>query len=134
MNIDKEIAIGIDLGGTKILAVLVKSNGNIIERVKTQTIFRKSNKEVLDKIIVTIDKVLERSNCSIIEISSIEIGAAGLVNPDAGVIYKAPNLKVLDNFNLRAPIEEKLRIHVFIENDVNVGTFGEYVLGAGRGT
>ena len=93
-----------------ILAALVDSNGNIIERVKTQAIFRKSNKEVLDKIIVTIDKVLERSNCSISEISLIGIGAGSLVDPDAGVIYKAPNLKVLDNFNLRAPIEEKLRI------------------------
>lgn len=132
MKRDNELAIGVDLGGTKILVALVNRKGKSSYSMKART-FSSSNSDIADRVIYMIHELLRKSGCGINAISAIGIGAAGLLDPDTGVIYESPNMKIKRDYDLKTPVEREFLVPVFVDNDVNLGTYGEYVFGAGKG-
>lgn len=124
--------VGIDLGGTKILAAVVTEEGTIIGRAKKRTRAEKGAMEVLERICATIRSAIESSGVSQSEIAAIGIGSPGPLDPESGIVVVAPNLG-WKNVNVKAALEGEFQIPTFVENDVNAGTLGEYHLGAGRG-
>ncbi len=129
----KKYAIGIDLGGTKILAGLVeKATGKVLFEVKNKTKKEKGNEKIADKILETLDELLKTADISINDISSIGLGLAGQVDREKGILINGINLEC-HNFNVKELIEEKYKIPVYIGNDVEVAALGELKYGAGRG-
>ena len=129
----KKYSIGIDLGGTKILAGIVeKESGKVLFEVKNKTKKEKGNKKITAKIIETLKELFETSNISKDEISSIGIGLAGQVEREKGILINAVNLDCKD-LNIKEILEEEFLLPVNIGNDVEVATFGELNFGAGRG-
>lgn len=128
----KNYSIGIDLGGTKILAgVVEKQTGKVIFEVKNKTKKEKGNKKITAKIIETLEELLRISNIDKNEISSVGIGLAGQVERNKGILINAVNLECKD-LNIKEILEEKFLIPVNIGNDVEVATFGELKFGAGK--
>lgn len=126
-------AIGIDLGGTKILTGLVdKENGHVEYFEKHKTRSENGSDYVVNKIIQSINELLEESRLDISQISSIGIGAPGQVNREKGILISAPNLNC-SNINLKAILERQFFIPTFIGNDVGTATLGEIKFGAGVG-
>ena len=129
----KKYSIGVDLGGTKILAGIVeKQTGKIVFEVKNKTKKEKGNKKITAKIIETIEELLNSSDIPGEEISSIGLGLAGQVDREKGILINAVNLDCKD-LNIKEILEEKFSIPVNIGNDVEVATFGELKFGAGIG-
>lgn len=129
----KKYSIGIDLGGTKILAGIVeKQTGKVIFEVKNKTKNQKGNKKIGEKILETLDELIENSDISIKEISSIGLGLAGQVDRENGILINAVNLECKD-FNIKELISKKYDIPIFCGNDVEVAALGELKFGAGRG-
>ena len=129
----KKYSIGIDLGGTKILAgVVEKASGKVVFEVENKTKKEKGNKKVTAKIIETIEELFCESKISKDEISSIGIGLAGQVERKEGVLINAVNLECKD-LHIKEILEEKFSLPVYIGNDVEVATFGELKFGAGKG-
>ena len=129
----KKYSIGVDLGGTKILAGIVeKQTGKIVFEVKNKTKKEKGNKKITAKIIETIEELLNSSDIPGEEISSIGLGLAGQVDREKGILINAVNLDCKD-LNVKEILEEKFSIPVNIGNDVEVATFGELKFGAGIG-
>lgn len=129
----QKLAIGIDLGGTKVLSALVdKTTGQVLYSVKKKTKKEKGTEKILQKIINSIEEILTENRLKKNDISSIGIGAAGQVDRKNGILIAAPNLDCF-NVELKKIIEEKFEIPVFIANDVEIATIGEFYFGAGRG-
>lgn len=129
----QKLAIGIDLGGTKILTALVdKTNGQVIHFIKKKTKKDKGTEKILSKIIDSIKEILEESHIKTNEIASIGIGAPGQVDREKGILIAAPNLDCF-NVNFKNILEKEFDISVFIANDVEIATMGELHFGAGRG-
>ncbi len=129
----KKYSIGVDLGGTKILAGIVeKQTGKVVFEVKNKTKKEKGNKKITAKIIETIEELLNSSDIPGEEISSIGLGLAGQVDREKGILINAVNLDCKD-LNVKEILEEKFLIPVNIGNDVEVATFGELKFGAGIG-
>ncbi len=129
----KKYSIGVDLGGTKILAGIVeKQTGKVVFEVKNKTKKEKGNKKITAKIIETIEELLNSSDIPGEEISSIGLGLAGQVDREKGILINAVNLDCKD-LNIKEILEEKFSIPVNIGNDVEVATFGELKFGAGIG-
>lgn len=124
--------IGIDLGGTKILAAVVDAEGRILARAKMRTQARRSSSQVIDRIAEAAQEAANSARVSFDRIAAIGIAAPGVLDAEAGVVRFAPNLGWRD-VPLAAALRQKLGVPVFLENDVNMGTLAEYVLGAGRG-
>jgi glucokinase len=129
----RELAVGVDLGGTKILAAVVADSGEVLARDKMRTRVERGASEVLERIAKCIRKAMEKSPIGEEKILAVGIGAPGPLNPDTGVLEAPPNLTGWKNVPLKAVLEERLGMQVFVENDVNVGTWGEYRKGAGVG-
>lgn len=129
----QNLAIGIDLGGTKILTALVdKTSGQVIHYVKKKTKKEKGQEKIVQKIINSIKTVLEEQQLEAKDISSIGIGAAGLVDRKNGILIAAPNLDCF-NLELKSIIENEFKTPVYIGNDVETATIGELYYGAGKG-
>ena len=128
----RNYVIGIDLGGTKISTALSDFQGNILNNVVVKTKADEGQIAVLNRIISTIELVIDKEGISIDEIEAIGIGSPGPLNVRTGVIIETPNLP-FKNFNVKKSIEDKFKVSVYLDNDANVATIGEFMFGAGRG-
>lgn len=128
----KKYVIGIDLGGTKISTALSDFEGNIVSNVVVPTKADEGEIPVLNRIISTIEEVIKKGKVTTGEIESIGIGSPGPLNANTGVIITTPNLPFKD-FNVTKPIKEKFDLPVYLDNDANVATIGEFMFGAGKG-
>ncbi len=126
-------SIGIDLGGTKILTGIVnKKTGEVISFIKKKTKKDKGAEKIVQKIINSINEVLENSQINPSEIDNIGIGVAGQIDREKGIIINAPNID-LNNIELKKILEKEFNKPVYLGNDVEIATIGEMYFGAGKG-
>lgn len=130
---NEDFVIGIDLGGTKINTAVVDFQGNLIEQVNVPTLASEGEEKVLNRIIYTVDKVLNKSDIKIKNIRAIGIGSPGPLNSKEGKIIITPNLP-FKNFNIINPIKKIYNVSTYLDNDANVAAIGEHIFGAGKGS
>ena len=129
----KRFAIGIDLGGTKILFGLVdRQSGEVVCTVKKKTKKEKGPEKIIKKMVEGISELLKESRVDKDEISSVGIGAAGQIDRKNGIIIGAPNLDCYD-LNIKQHIESEFTLPVFVGNDVEIAALGEMKFGAAKG-
>ena len=132
MAVNDDYVVGVDMGGTKILAAVIDAKGEIVQQAKRATKPKKGPEEVIERITRCIREAIDGAELKPSQIRAIGIGSPGPLDPETGVIIFAPNLG-WSNVPLKAKLEANLSIPTFVDNDVNVGTLGEYAFGAGRG-
>ena len=129
----KKYAIGIDLGGTKILTALVdRQTGEVVDYVKKKTKKEKGADNIIRKITESINELLDNNNLKQEEISSIGIGAAGQNDREKCNLIAAPNLDCY-NLNFREKLSPNFNIPIFLGNDVEIAAIGEMKFGAAKG-
>jgi glucokinase len=119
------MAIGVDIGGTKVAAGVVDENGQVLTRARRRTPSR--DPEHLVDVVVEIVRQLRTEN----DVEIVGVGAAGFIDAARSTVLFAPNLS-WRNAPLRAQISERLGIDVVIENDANAAAWGEFRFGAGE--
>ncbi len=124
--------VGVDMGGTKILAAVVDASGDILSTAKIPTQAKDDTSIVIDRIAECIQEAIQKSGVTTDTIQAIGIGAPGPLDPETGVVIFAPNLGWKD-VPLKTELESRVGIPTFVDNDVNVGTLGEHTYGAGKG-
>ncbi len=124
--------VAVDVGGTKILAVVVTGQRDIIARCKKKTKANKGMEAVLERVVRTIRGAVEEAHLRMEDIRAVGVGVPGPVDSTAGVIYSAPNLG-WGRVEVASLLGQQLGRPVFLGNDVNLCTLGESDLGAGRG-
>ncbi len=124
--------IGIDLGGTNIVAAVVDEKYNIIEKAKTPTAMPRKPEEIFDDIAKVSKEAVEKAGLKMSDISSIGLGTPGTVN--GGVIEYANNLG-FDHISAEKMLKERLGdFPIYIENDANCAALGEAFAGCGNGS
>jgi glucokinase len=124
--------VGIDLGGTKILAGVVAADQRILGRSKRPTPAKEGGNAIFRTILECVDEALAAARITRAEIAAVGVGSPGPLNPETGVILFSANLNVRD-FPLGPDLSSILQRPVLVQNDVRVGGYGEFRLGAGRG-
>ena len=127
----KNYVVGVDLGGTKIYTALVDLEGSIIKEVTVKTEANKGETVVLEKILKTIDEVLD--GIDINEVKAIGVGSPGPLDIENGLIVYSSNLP-FRNFNIVKPIKDRYKIDTYLDNDANVATLSEFMFGSGKGS
>ncbi len=128
----RPLVAGVDLGGTKILAAIVDEENQILGRAKTSTPAKEGGPAILAAILATLDRAAAEARVSLAEIAGLGVGSPGPLDPERGVILFSANLNV-NNFALGPDLSRALKVPVLVQNDVKVGGYGEFRLGAGKG-
>lgn len=130
----KIYALGIDLGGTKVLASVVDvTSGEVIASVRKRTKAEKGQEIISKRTVEFASAALAEANLpNGAEIVAVGVGAAGQIDRNAGVILDAPNLGVR-NLDLGDLLGKQFGKPVSVGNDVEVATIGELYYGSGRG-
>jgi glucokinase len=118
--------VGVDVGGTKMLAVTVDDARNVIVERRVPT--PEGASALVDAVVAVIDA--QRAE---IPVDAVGIGAAGLVDRD-GVLHIGPNLPGIRDLAIKALIEERLQLPVLVDNDATFAAWGERELGAAKGS
>ncbi|MFC1490825.1 ROK family protein [Candidatus Latescibacterota bacterium] len=129
----KKLYIGVDLGGTNVRAGLIDEEGNILAKDKRKSLPKVSAEAPLNQIVDSITAAVDSGGVAFSDIQRIGIGTPGPLSAKEGKILQAGNLPHWENFPLAAKVKERVGIDVYIQNDANVYTLGEWWKGAGQG-
>lgn len=126
-------ALGIDIGGTKTLCLLVNRCCDPIVQIKFKTAPREGRKEFTDNLLHAVNELKSIADQKKLKISGIGVGCAGSVDKANGRIVNAPNLLCLEDYPIAKHLRRAIKTKVFIDNDVHMGIYGEHQLGAAKG-
>jgi glucokinase len=120
------LAIGVDVGGTKVAAGVVGADGQIVAKLKRSTPAA-SPARTEQAIADVVTELLAEH-----EVAAIGLGAAGFVDGERATMLFAPNLAWRDE-PLKQRVEERIGREVVVENDANASAWAEAKFGAARG-
>ncbi len=125
--------LGVDLGGTKLIAAVISSEGEIVAREYRSTRAEEGPEGVVERIFDAINRVVSLARVETSALGGVGIAAAGALDMERGVITASPNLPGWKNIPLRDIMEKRLGIRTFLLNDANAAALGEHRFGVGRG-
>lgn len=125
--------VGIDLGGTNIVAAVVDENGVVYGKSKCKTNSPRDYKDIFDDMAQCAKEAAIKSGILWSDIQSVGIGCPGAVNKEKRVIDFSNNLGFY-NVPIYEYMEDKLQKKIYVENDANCAAWGEFLAGAGKET
>jgi glucokinase len=124
--------LGVDLGGTKILAGLFDDGLNLLARNKQPSGTEGGPSGVIGRVAQAVDAVVREAGVSPEQIGGMGFAIPGQIVPGQPVVRFAPNLDWRD-VNVQALSPPAWTWPVVLENDVRMGTYGEFAYGAAKG-
>lgn len=129
----KRFIAAVDLGGTKIAAGIVGTDGTLVGTpVRVATNADKPTEIVINTIAGAALEAMRGVGVDPREMLGVGIGSPGPLDAVNGVIRTPRNLPSLHGVNLKRELESRLQAPVWINNDANVFALGEAVFGAGK--
>lgn len=129
------LAVGLDVGGTKILATLLDEARQVHGEWRLPTPARAGAAQVVDALVLAGEQVLgslppeARSR-----VVGVGVSAAGQIDTSTGTVaYASPNIAGWTGTPVGPLLGERLGLPVIVENDANAAAYGEFRLGAGQG-
>ncbi|NIN70289.1 MAG: ROK family protein [Anaerolineae bacterium] len=130
----KNLYLGIDLGGTKIITAIVDGRGRIVARDYRETEAQDGPTAVLGQMTEAASSVIAESGVNSAGITGVGIAAPGPIDAHSGVVTAPPNLPGWKDVPLKQLIKDRLGLPTALENDANAAALAEHRFGAGRGT
>ena len=122
-----EYVVGVDLGGTKILAGVFKNSLECIGTAKLSTKSQRGVEAVIERVARCVQDAVDEADLSLKQVAGIGIGAPGAVDFADGRVIFAPNMEGWKDVPLKKSLEKALGVPVFVENDCNIAALGVHV-------
>ncbi|MCH8829953.1 MAG: ROK family protein [Planctomycetes bacterium] len=123
--------VGFDLGGTKMLASVFDANLKQLSRKRKRTKAHEGLENGLERIRQLITAALKEAKIEPAQIRGIGIGCPGPLNLETGTILEAPNLG-WENVPIVEELKQAFGCPVVVANDVDLGVYAEWLMGAAR--
>jgi glucokinase len=120
------LAIGVDIGGTKVAAGVVDEDGTVLARARRRT--PSTDPDHIVDVVVEIVRQLRTEH----DAEPVGIGAAGYIDHSRGMVLFSPNLPAWRNTPLREQLTAHIGDCVVVDNDANAAAWGEFRFGAGE--
>ncbi len=120
------LTIGVDIGGTKILAGVVDASGAVLDRTRVPT--PNDPDAVAEAICGAVRRLAEGRT-----VEGVGLGAAGFIAADRATVLFSANVPAWVNEPLRDRVQDTVGLPVVVENDANAAAWAEFRFGAGAG-
>ena len=124
--------IGIDLGGTNIVAAVVDEAYKILTKASTKTNRPRPAEAIADDMAAMAIQAVKDAGLTMDDIEWVGVGTPGIANSETGIIEYSNNLG-FENTPMADLIRKHIDKPIYIENDANAAAYGEYVAGAAKG-
>ncbi|GED29274.1 ROK family protein [Brevibacillus centrosporus] len=128
-----EYAIGLDLGGTKILAGLIDGRGQIVSQKQLPTSSDDGEQAVINRVLAAIEAVMADASVEGNQVRGVGIASAGVIDSAKNEVIFASNLG-WRNVPIGQLIQERFDLPAYLMNDANASAVAEWMWGAGKGT
>ncbi|HEV2485746.1 MAG TPA: putative N-acetylmannosamine-6-phosphate 2-epimerase [Terracidiphilus sp.] len=126
-------AVGIDIGGTSIKAGIVSREGSVSHATQAPTEAARGRDAIAAGLIAVVEQILDKVHRERIEICGLGIASAGAIDARDGSVFAATeNLPGWAGFELRAFVEQRFHLPVFVVNDAHAAALAELHFGLGR--
>jgi glucokinase len=126
--------VGIDVGGQTIKGGVVDDAGRALSTVNVPTEAYRGQEHGLRQMEEAVRRAIQAANLNLADIQAIGVATPGTMDIPAGIILDPPNLHPWKNVPVRKHIAEAFGKPTAFQNDANAAAFGEYWVGAGKGT
>jgi len=129
--------VAVDLGGTKILAVVEGPegpSGPFLAQHKRSTDAHRGAQAVLETIALTIDDAVAEAGLGVGDLQSLGICVPGIVHPTTGVVTDCSNLPGWNEVPLAQWFRDRYGTDALVINDARAATWAEFRTGAGKGS
>lgn len=126
-------SIGIDIGGTKIAAGIVRKSGEILHKKTFQTPqeTREKTLMLLKDIVISYTEIAKNEQ---LDLLGIGIGSAGQVDYETGrILSGTENIQDWNNVPIRDELKKVTTLPIYLDNDANTFAIAEHQLGIGKG-
>lgn len=124
--------IGLDVGGTNLVAGLVDREGKILHKAACPVDRSWTAEELSARLARLARQAAEEGGCPVSQLQAAGAGLPGLVDNREGVVVKTPNMP-FRNTPLRALFQRELELPLYLGNDADCAAIGEYWAGSARG-
>ena len=124
--------IGIDLGGTNIVAGLVDEQYRIVDTATVKTNLPREAEAIIDDMVALCYKVAEQQGITMDDVAYVGVGCPGTCNVETGEVEYANNLGFA-HLQLGSIMKQKLNKPIYVDNDANAAALGEAKAGATKG-
>jgi glucokinase len=131
MTESQEYAIGVDLGGTKLRAALIDTNGKIHNRREVMTKAKEGPETVLAQIKALVEAISNEAGGH--QILGVGVSSPGPLDTKTGTALSIPTLRGFENYPLKNELSKLLETDVLLENDGIAAAIGEWKYGVGKG-
>src|SRR5438105_14913648 len=118
---NKPAALGIDVGGTKTLCVLVNKHCETLESIKFKTDAHDGSKQFNKHLIQAAKALTKIAREKKLQLTGIGVGWAGSIDHKRGRIKSSPNLLSLEDFPITSRLKSALKTEITLGNDVQLG-------------
>ena len=115
-------SVGLDVGGTKVLGVLLDADGVVRHQLRCATVGGADG--VVDSAVAVVEELCAGAGIPVVELAGVGIGLPGVVDPADGTVEHAVNLGIEERTPLAALVAERLGVRVRVENDLTVAVVG----------
>jgi glucokinase len=127
----EDLFLGVDIGGTKVAAGLVNSQGTILFKTRSAMNAQGDAQAGLDSVRSTIDSVLSQN--AGVPMSAIGLACPGPLDPCSGLVVNSENLPCWSNYPLVQKIREAYGLPVILDSDAKAAGMAEALWGSGAG-
>jgi len=130
-----KLAVGVDFGGTKVLAAVVDvETGKVLGTGKKKTSAQDGPDELMHRIYDTVESALGDAGTKVKDLAGIGVGIAGQVDAERGLLVGTANLsRSVVNLPMAEKLTNKFGVPAAIRNDVQIAAVGEASFGSGKG-
>ena len=125
--------LGVDLGGTKVLALAARADGTTLASAVAETPSQKSAGRIVAVMAETARAAMAQAGLDTDAITGVGVASAGAIDARAGTLVHAPQLPTMSNTPVAAMLSQRIGMSVVIGNDANLAALGEHRYGAGKG-
>lgn len=111
--------VGVDLGGSKILAGVFDASLRLCGTAKVTTKTYRGTLSIMDRIVRAVEYAVDEADLALEQVAAVAVGVPGVIDSDLGLVKRSWNLNWQD-LHLKAVLEEKLQRPVFVQNDCSM--------------
>jgi glucokinase len=129
----KDSTIGIDIGGTKTLCLLLDEKFKVLEEIKFKTEPNEGRERFSSELVDALKSLRKSAKDRDLNVAGVGVGCAGQVDKAKCVIKVSPNLLSLEDYRIGHVIRKATGLATVLGNDVQLGLWGEHQMGAAAG-